>query len=81
MRCVGVHLLVAEGVELPPVGVAKTLLVRREVLRDKGPCPVLEVFLSRRRVWYAKGPADEDAKGFEPDERESERSILAVKSC
>lgn len=81
MRCVGVHLLVAEAVELPPVGVAKILPVRREALRDKDPCPVLEELPSRRRVWYAKGAVDEDAKGFEPDEKESERSIPTARSC
>ena len=76
-RCVGVHLLVAVGVELAPVGVDKILPVRCEVLRDKDPWPDLEEVRSSRRVWYAKGAADEDAKDLEPDKDGSERSILS----
>ena len=49
-RCVGAHLLVAAGVELPPVGVAKILPVRCGVLRDKDPWPDLEEVRSSKRV-------------------------------
>lgn len=75
-RCEGVHLRVAVGVEAPPVGVAKMFPVRCEVLRDKGPLPAVEDVRSRRRVWYANGPADVNGRGLGRGRNESGRSVL-----
>ena len=68
------------GVEAPPVGVAKMLPVRCEVLRDKGPLPAVDDVRSRRRVWYANGPADVDGRGLGRGGMEFGRSVLMAGS-